>query len=63
MYCEKCGKELDKSSLVCGYCGQAIPLQNLDEETLSNLKKNQKHIVKLKNICYIFNIRRIKKYE
>lgn len=52
MFCEKCGKEIDNSSLVCGYCGHAIPTSHLSSETITKLKQNQRSDESLKTNHY-----------
>lgn len=40
MFCKNCGKELPEGSLVCGYCGTAIPQEQLSESAKEELRKN-----------------------
>ena len=48
MFCEKCGKEIDNHALVCGYCGHAIPIAHLSNDTITKLKQNQRSDESLK---------------
>lgn len=48
LYCEKCGKEIDNTTLVCGYCGHAIPTAHLSVETKAKLKQSQRSDESLK---------------
>lgn len=48
MYCEKCGKEINNNTLVCGYCGHAIPTVLLSNEAKAKLKQNERSDESLK---------------
>lgn len=47
--CEKCKKEIKEGSLVCGFCGAAVPKEKLSSETLNNSKENET-LINLKEI-------------
>lgn len=41
--CDKCKKEIEENSIICGYCGTAVPKEKLSNETLNNLKENERN--------------------
>lgn len=46
--CEKCGHEIESGSIICGYCGRAIPRENLDPGTVEKINNNKRSDESLK---------------
>ena len=41
MVCRHCGKEVTDGVLVCGYCGHAVPQQDLSTETKEKIEREK----------------------
>lgn len=41
MVCRHCGKEIADGVLVCGYCGHAVPQQDLSTETKEKIEREK----------------------
>ena len=40
--CEKCGHDVPDGVLVCGYCGRAVPREQLSDSTVQQIKANER---------------------
>lgn len=52
MFCEKCGHEVKNGQLVCGYCGHAVSLSDLSEETKAKISETNRSDASLQKNHY-----------
>lgn len=63
MTCEKCGHEIKEGNIVCGYCGKAIPIENISQSTSDEKQSNsQTHNPSTGNIGSLFMLGRLLMY-
>ena len=41
MRCQRCGREIRDGDLVCGFCGMAVPRENLSPQTVQRIAEQR----------------------